>query len=203
MALTKCSECGCEISDRALACPQCGCPQNAEAFGGSTSYAGTAPPPSSATPLPLLGLLDRMTNPRLPRMANWICIYCLAVNPVIMIFFLVFFTSSIASLWSLPLDIAITVVLILSGLKLKRLQASARQWVTGGLYASLAIDAFELWSGMFIDTGNTAGETSGGMVVVILLAVFIAIALVAFRIVALVWLHRHGNELPLDKSGLC
>ena len=26
MALIKCSECGCEVSDKATACPNCGCP---------------------------------------------------------------------------------------------------------------------------------------------------------------------------------
>ena len=67
MALIECSECGQEISDKAAACPQCGCPQ-----------AGRPIPPGYGNP----GLL---TNPRLPGMANWVCVYCLGVNPVLML----------------------------------------------------------------------------------------------------------------------
>lgn len=44
MALTKCEECGREISDRAPACPHCGVPRNAEARPASPAAARPAEP---------------------------------------------------------------------------------------------------------------------------------------------------------------
>lgn len=39
MALIKCPECGKEISDRAAACPNCGCPIKSISTAGTPSYA--------------------------------------------------------------------------------------------------------------------------------------------------------------------
>jgi hypothetical protein len=201
MAIIKCPECGREISDKAAACPQCGCPQEAAAFGGPTGQPWASPPPLPP-PIPLrLEIPGLLTNPGLPRVANWICVYFLAVNPAFLILWLILtLPFGPPSNW-LQIDTAIGVVLIISGLKLKRLQASARQWVTWGLYASLAITAYEVCSAMFGSTGDAEGDISGGLVAIFLLVLVLEIADVAFRIVALVWLHRHGHELPVDESG--
>jgi hypothetical protein len=129
-------------------------------------------------------------------MAKWICAFCLIANPIFVISCQVFFFE----FWDLPLDIGIVVVLIVSGQKLKRLAPYARQWVTYGLYASLAIDAFEFWASMFITTKHGTGSESVLVFIALLFALLLVTAYFIFRIVAIAWLHRHGHELPVDKG---
>ena len=75
MALMKCKECGRDFSDKARACPQCGCPLAAASSSRSLLAEGSF----------VHGLLVRLTNPLLPRMANWMCVYCLLIRPVIFV----------------------------------------------------------------------------------------------------------------------
>jgi hypothetical protein len=206
MTLIKCAECGREISDKAIACPHCGCPQ-----------AGGYPPPIP----PRFGAPALLTNPKLPRMANLICIYCLGVSPALTILSLPWTFSDASSvgsaspafaltlLWDLvafAIDTTVTVILFLSGLKLKRLQASARRWVTLALYGSLGSATVLVVGSMFVwaiaaaigPQASTSNDFTAGEVLLISLALIVLV----FEIVAVVWLHRHGHELPLDKGGL-
>lgn len=224
MTLLKCEECGREMSDKAKMCPQCGCPLSAADTEAPDQSQYAAPILLSSRPAPLQ-LLDSLTNPRLPRMANWICIYCLGVNPALVVLFLPWTFSGAASagansrafglalLWDavqLLIELALAVALFIGGLKLKRLHASARRWVSLTLYGSLASIAFSLLGSMFVWAIEAAVAPSTAIqsdpaaweAIIGLSALLLFVAIVVFQIVAVVWIARHGNELPVDEPAL-
>lgn len=206
--------------------PLAECPLFTEAARSADTVApatSPSPPPSVAQTLPFSqGRL--LVNPRLPRMAKWICVYCLGVQPALMILGLPWTFEGAASagtassafglllLWDLVvlvLDIATTVLLFVSGLRLRQLKPSARWWATVSLYVSLGWDALALLGSLFVQVvaaaldprANAASDNtslSAALVYLIfgLVLVAVAVACTVFKIVAVVWLHRHGDTLP-------
>lgn len=193
----------------------CECPPFAELVSMTTSAAKPLIPPvrSVARRGRFMGLF---TNPRLPRMANWICVYCLVVNPVLTILTLPLDFSDtmsvettspafgLAFLWDLLcflMSIALVVVLICGGLKLKKMKPSGRVWAITVLYLDLGTSAFEILGGIFLSalveaidpkvSGSNGLSMGLGLSLLILV---LWLALMVFEIVALVWLHRHGRE---------
>ncbi len=180
------------------------------------------PQPPDLIPIsPSLNVIRLLTNPRLPWMANCICIYSIGIIPALTLLSLpwAFSGEAEASSPAFPLevfwqvvclfaDIAITAILFSSGLKLKRLQALARRWALCALYAATGTELFLLLGGIFVSLVTAAvspvvAESNDVGNNDLLLALFIlslAIACFVFQIVAIVWLHRHGDQIPVENG---
>lgn len=217
------------ITSSTLACPVGGnqwrplseWPQFKEVLSKLPGTAMPPPPPLAPPGSARAGLTDFLTNPRLPRMANWICIYCLGVSPAMTIIALPWTFSEASSvgsaspafllaiLWDLAtfvIDVASAIVLFLGGLKLKRLSPNARWWAIMSFYVSLGSKAIVLLGSLFVwaveaavAPGASSSDLTTGGAFLGLFAILLVLAVLVFEIVALVWLHRHGHELPLDQ----
>jgi len=168
--------------------------------------------------------LARFTNPRLPRMANWICVYCILVYPTLMAIELLLTIggplNSAADLrpnsplvfHAVAFDVitwgtegALAVALVFGGLLLRRLQRKGVVLLKVVLTVHLVWCASVLLIGLYLDALKTITDSSlpfeevwtAGSAFAFLLLVLSAIAGLVFEVVALVWLFRHDHELPL------
>jgi hypothetical protein len=217
------------ITSSTLACPVggsqwkplCEWPQFREVLSKIPVSAMPPPPALPSSGLAGAGLAGLLTNPRLPRMANWICIYCLGVVPSLTIISLPWTFSGASSvgsaspafglaiLWDLAtlvIDVASAIVLFLGGLKLKRLTPKARWWAIMSFYVSLGSKAIVLLGSLFVwaveaavTSGASSSDPTTGEAFLGLFAILLLLAVLVFEVVALVWLHRHAHELPLDQ----
>jgi S1-C subfamily serine protease len=166
-----------------------------------------------------------LTNPRLPKLANWICVYCLIVSPIWFSLSLFCWDSSdIATgspmrglyvawdLLRLLLGAGVTTVLFLGGLRLKQLRPNGRLLALIGLYASIAFRLVKVVGGAFLgflammsdsQPSDTASEDPVALVlllILLLLSLASGLAVTAVEIVGVVWLHRIGKSLPVENG---
>lgn len=66
MALIKCPECGKEISDKAAACPSCGCPSSEWISSNTTSMKQSSTPPECMSPEELTPIVEKIYNSHWP-----------------------------------------------------------------------------------------------------------------------------------------
>lgn len=194
------------------------------AVAGPTSAPPPLPPPflpTSPNPSAFAGAAEPvLTNPLLPQMANWICIYCIAVSPIL--WFVQHMSCVVTGMSGsddpdlatigLVFDIlnalkslAATILLAIGGMRLKRLRASGATLIRASLWFALiggAIVVALYFVGAGIATANSDSATAGteqnpaaelltfGLVV-------LGFGEMLFMAVALVWLTRHERELPL------
>ena len=150
-------------------------------------------------------------------MANYICVFAILVSPILW-FLSECWTYGSGSSYrpgSGPANaetgfnaldfiasLAITILLAVGGLRLHALRRSGVTLVKAGLWASFGLAVFEIFT--FIILMASAGEqdllqdggTAKGAVLAIL-GVLIALAVLAFEIIALVWLFRNAKRLQL------
>ncbi len=219
------------IETTSLACPAGGnqwkplheWPEFSEVIAGLGRDAAPPPLPASLATARREGLL---TNPRLPRMANWICIYCIAVYPLLTVVNCLFsFACSTASdfpndspaVWSavtydaivILIDIGIAVAVVMGGVYLRRLCRIGATIIKVSFivdFSCMAIGLLTatLWSALAavvtspVSTEEELTDSSAILLVLCGLPLVLAmIAVLIFQIVAFIWLLRHERELPL------
>jgi hypothetical protein len=140
--------------------------------------------PNTRPPLPPPGEIvdDRMvTNPNLPRMANWICIYCIVARPILSVNWLI--TSAIGHYTLGPveflLSISMTVVLLIGGIRLRNRRKNAPTIIKIGMWLSIASVVFALQ--VCVRAGS--------------FPTLLYLCELAFQVIAVIWLHRHGRSL--------
>ncbi|QDU63251.1 hypothetical protein Pan216_41290 [Planctomycetes bacterium Pan216] len=198
-----------------------------------TEFARLVPPPlpshSHGGGTGASGPVDRSTlwdhplvNPRLPTMANWICIYAIVVSPVLYcLWWIVGLGTSplfaddswfrgMEFISHLTLDLAyliVAVFLFVGGIRLKNIQRSGAFLTRWCIWANIILNiGGTLLFGTLGFFAGLNGEhhfapvsefaTVGDTVSELLLPVYV-MAFV-FELFALVWIHRHEQELPLE-----
>jgi len=164
-----------------------------------------------------------LTNPSLPSMANWICVYAILVSPFL--WFVQNFSCCIT--FSCPfqegsgfemaflaleafdslLALGVVILLFVGGIRLRSLRRSGASISKVAIYSSLGrVVLFMLCGavlggiagakGCLADTtsSTTAQELISFASVIVYLAEF------AFQIIALVWLHRNARSLPFTEK---
>lgn len=172
--------------------------------------------PAPQAPLPSPGSL--LTNPELPTMANWICVYALLVSP------LLWCTSNLSCcftgtgfqpesdlygfeillmFFAATISLAATVVLFLGGLRMRSLKTSGATMIKIGLWASLAsvpvVIVFYVVLLVAADEHDFA-ESTTSQDIISFFCLSLGLVVYAFEIFTLVWLYRFGNHLPLKKA---
>lgn len=203
--------------------PLCEWPELSDLAAVSGSQ--NAPPP-----LPVPTVLPRhiglLTNPRLPRMANWICIYCIAVYPVLNLLSCIetfaygtasdFQYDSPATGFAVTYDaimlvlyLGTAIAIVIGGLHLRRLRRVGATVIKAFFivdFASIVIELLTatLWSALAavvaspLPAEEELTALGGVLVLVCLLIVALFVAVLVFQIIAFIWLLRHEHELPLN-----
>lgn len=217
------------IPASALACPVGG--QAWKRVCEWPEFAGAAldlPQTDSVTPPPVAAGTGMsapvLTNPLLPPMANWICVYAIAVGPLLSAFYclsccvtfnpmfredspflvLEFVLSIVDTLFTL----GTTALVMVGGLRLKRLRRSGIAFIKTGVWMTVG------WGVLFIMAyltlaiaGGVSGEehfsdqtTTTTQDLISFMGGILGLAELTFCIVALIWLHRHGKSVLLSNS---
>lgn len=182
----------------------------------------------SATPSPVAtgtGMsAPVLTNPLLPPMANWICVYAIAVAPLLSAFYCLsccvtfnpmfredspfLVLEFVLSIVDRLFDLGITALVMVGGFRLKGLRRSGIAliktgvWITVGwvvlftmAYLTLAIAGGVSGEELFSDRTTTTAQD-----LISFTGAILGLVQLIFCIVALVWLHRHGKSVPLSDS---
>jgi hypothetical protein len=155
-------------------------------------------------------------------MANWICIYCIAVSPVL--WFVEHMSCVVTGITDgdpnfatagLMLDIldalkslAATILLAIGGMRLRRLRASGATLIRTALWIAFIggaiLVALYIVGGIVIAMGEGYAEAATDGTQQSAAAELLSFALMVvgfgellFMVTALVWLTRHERELPL------
>ncbi|HJT32490.1 MAG TPA: protein kinase [Pirellulales bacterium] len=145
-------------------------------------------------------------NPRLPRIAQWICAYSLVISPVLLALRLasiIAFTLEqdkfvIASeVLDLPLSLLVVVLLFVGGLKLRGLRSGAATWLKAGFAVQTALlplylAAMAAWMANDPNVSAALDQPGNGRDFIGLSLVFVCYG---FGIFALVWLVRNSQAL--------
>jgi hypothetical protein len=174
--------------------------------------ASLAPPP--LPPSAELANSHPLTNRRLPSMANWICVYCIALRPVICALGIVAAIMSGGSgvsghltaedvlgllVFAVP-AMATTIAMVLGGVRLRNLRESGPTLIKAAIWASLGCFALAFALSVLLamtshntqQAPNAASATTGAELFVLL----VYLLELVFQILGLIWLHRHGKSLP-------
>lgn len=167
--------------------------------------AAVPPPLPPALPShPLDVRLPLLTNPALPKMANWISIYCIAVTPLLWVFNnlsgMTYFDFGVLG----PLvSTAVTALLIFGGLRFRALRPSGRTMIKTAFCIDLGIFALSMLSVLL----STSSRTDPGVAPsqaqnpipeispVTVLARLIGLGSYSFELIGLIWLHRQGRSV--------
>jgi hypothetical protein len=163
------------------------------------------PPLPAALPgHPLDVRLPLLTNPALPKMANWISIYCIAVTPILWAFNnlsgMTYFDFGVVG----PLvSTALTVFLIVGGLRFRALRPSGRTMIKTAFCIDLGIFALSMLSVLLSTSSRTDPGIAPGQAenpipeisLVTLLARLIGLGTYSFELIGLIWLHRQGRPV--------
>ena len=170
-----------------------------ESLTAVPSVGGGTVPPKFADDFILL-------NPRLPRMARAITVFCLLVAPAL--FLVEMLTSDLEGPRNLfaqfvhglflvvlgPASVLALGMMFIGGLKLRALRVSAPRWIAAAFWLTLGLLALglvgEIWV-MELEASNddvkiSVGEALGGVA---------GFAAIGFMIASLVWQRRHREEL--------
>lgn len=190
--------------------------QDCLTFTLSNSRQVTAPLPTQT-----VAYTDSLfTNPQLPKMANWICLYCILVGPIIWGIDLMsccaggFSTpdenAKIFPFWlfmilgAVLFTLVITITQLIGGLKLKSLRQSGTQLIIITLWLEIVfkfIFYFVFAIGVVFLTGEhdyPEETTAQSLISYINLILFVCV--LAFQIVALIWLRKYTKSLPLSEN---
>jgi len=176
----------------------------------STLQSPPAPPVDSYPIEPLL------TNPRLPPMGNWICIYTLQISPWLWCLYIVsemisgtalnekaplMGVEALAMIISMLVSLGVTISLFIGGVRLRALSRSGPNIIILSIVIATAAHLLLSLGAMAIiamtDQNNFASKT----VAVELIDYFILIAALcegAYLLTSLFWLRRNARFLPLS-----
>lgn len=165
-----------------------------------------------------------LTNPLLPQMANWICIYSIGISPALWFFQHMLCcidgtfadNSDFAALNILLQGVdtlksfAVTILLFVGGARLRRLRASGASLIRIGLWIGLVggtvLVALGLFGGFVLAMSSDVGETAqaspedAAAALVQAAQIFVGFCEMLFMIFSLIWLTRHQRELPLTSG---
>ncbi len=156
-----------------------------------------------------------LTNDKLPKVANWICIYCLVGSPILLVvsegvsFLEMLMTLAtttplevILSFLSAVCSFAVTVALFVGGMRLRQLRLSGVTLIRLALWASLILGS--IFMVLLFLAGLMAPDEEGDVPSLVLagfcLLLPLALAELAFMVGSLIWLTQHTRELPLDPN---
>jgi hypothetical protein len=181
-------------------------------------FAGVVPSPEArVASLPASSPLDSpFTNPRLPAMANWICVYAIAISPIL--WFISTFSCGVTgtlyheespllvvevleTLVGIFVSLGITILLVLGGVRLRALRPSGVSLLKLGFWLDLSFAAADILFGLgvvilFSQESDYREAKTAEAILSFFLFVLVILQL-AFELIALIWLHRNGRRLPL------
>lgn len=156
-----------------------------------------------------------LTNPRLPAMANWICIYCIAIAPIwclisrlsCFVTGATFRETSTYFAWDVieflvggVISLVATTLLLLGGLRLRTLDRSGPVLILTAIWFALVAGLLLFTVSMTLlavsSPEDVAESTTAGLILGFLFGSIGLVELV-FLIASLVWLHRNNHSLPL------
>lgn len=182
-------------------------------FADATTPVTAVAPPASAT------LTDSpLTNPKLPLMANLICIYAIVVSPAQWVssglsnFIVGFSFRAESNLFPIEL-LALTfhglvsliaiIFLVIGGLRFRSLSSSGptiiEVSILTNLTCSLLMFLFVLGLFMTSSAGDLAESSPAGEVVSFFM-ILVGLAGLAFEITSVIWLYRNAKSLPLTTA---
>ena len=178
-------------------------------------------PPSHGQPAQDRGLL---TNWLLPPMANAICVYCIAVVPVLISIGLVslLLTGGLSAqmpesaelagvavlldLFTILVSFGVGGMLIVGGVKLRDLRRSGPTLIKAAVcinvvcLALMIVAALTLFALAPVEDAANSPPASPVEDLIIFFEGTVSLVAFCFELVALVWLIRRGNELPLHSA---
>ncbi|QGQ24638.1 DUF4339 domain-containing protein [Gimesia benthica] len=182
-------------------------------FDSGTEEAGLQSPP--APPVESYPTDPLITNPRLPAMANWICIYTLQIAPWLWFLYVIsqmtygtvldekdplMGVEALAMFISMLVSLGVTISLFIGGARLRALSRSGPNIIILSIVVATAVHLLlSLWGIGIIamaDQSNFASKT----VAVELINYFVVIVELcewAFLLTTLFWLRRNAHFLPL------
>lgn len=184
-------------------------------FAGTAQVGPDVAPPS---PYSAPNNDSPLTNPLLPTMANWICIYSIVVAPALWVLdnltcvmsgttfheeSELFGIEALLLLFDAFFSLIIAVLMVIGGLRLRALRASGPTILKATIMARLAMTLLliTLFVGLLVtasDTDMAESTTAGDLI--IFLSTLVDLAALAFEIVAIVWLHRNSRTLHLTNA---
>lgn len=185
---------------------------------------GRGRPPPAPSRLSMAGE-SGITNARLPRMANWICIYCVAFVPALLVATILLSCAGFATVETsgpstldpseeflvgiLVLgvfgflgirELSVFLLLLVGGLRLRHLRGSGVTAIKIGLWISIVTGPVVVIVNLLVAIGTWDSTPATLLEIVQLFFTLIALAAYAFEVQALVWLTSNGRFLPLDAS---
>ncbi|MBN73423.1 MAG: hypothetical protein CME32_29560, partial [Gimesia sp.] len=183
-----------------------------EFISGSEETALQSPPDPPVESYPIEPLI---TNPRLPPMGNWICIYTLLVSPWLWWFYTVSeMTSGLTFVENSPpagvealavfvgmlTSLVITVALFIGGMRLRALRRSGSTIIILSIVVAVAAQVLMLFGVILLfamsDPSHFATKTVAAELINFFVVV-VGLCEAAFMITALLWLRRNERYLPL------
>lgn len=183
-----------------------------EFVSGSEEAALQSPPDPPVESYPIEPLI---TNPRLPPMGNWICIYTLLVSPWLWWFYTVSeMTSGLTFVENSPpagvealaifvgmlTSLVITVALFIGGMRLRALRRSGSTIIILSIVVAVAAQILMLFGVILLfamsDPSHFATKTVTAELINFFVVV-VGLCEAAFMITALLWLRRNERYLPL------
>lgn len=206
------------------------CPEGGSEWRAVSAWPQFAPPPPP--PIPEQFAIDPHvvsvrhsssppTHARLPTMAGWICIYSVAIVPLLLIIGLISFLMTAGSVGSLHPDsqfvgaaflldlltglrsLGVCVLLVMGGLRLQDRRLSGVALLKTGLWIDVVAAAlfFFAYAVVFSAAAVEGGivETSDASDVIVFGEGVLDLAAFVFDIVALIWLTRNERHLRLPR----
>lgn len=217
-----------EIPSSALVCPVGG--QEWKPISGWPEFAQSAASKTPISPPTLPNVAAQtsapvLTNPLLPSMANWICVYAIVVSP-----FLWFVQNLSCCITFSPLyredstffiiefglymlealvTLGVAILFVVGGIRLKNLQGDSivrlALWLGLGsvalfilCYGVLGGIAGGLGGQPFVDFAEQTATTAQDLIS--FASLIVGLAELAFQIVAFVWLYRNAKSLPFTET---
>lgn len=183
-----------------------------EFVSGSEETALQSPPDPPVESYPIEPLI---TNPRLPPMGNWICIYTLLVSPWLWWFYtvsdltsgLVFVENSppagldaLAMFVGMLTSLVITVALFIGGMRLRALRRSGITIIILSIVVAVAVQVLMLFGVILLFAMSDPSHFATKSVAIELIDYFVVVVGLCeatFMVTALLWLRRNERYLPL------
>lgn len=157
-----------------------------------------------------------LTNNRLPKLANWICVYAILLSPALWVHSLastllggstfkassnLFGVEAVLSIVYLLISLILTSCLFIGGLKLRSLQKSGGTIIMGSVAAYFIFWVLFCLLALIMISAANESELSQSSVAQDLISYFsliIGLGELLFLITTFLWLRRNSRFLPLD-----
>lgn len=172
--------------------------------------------PPSVPPVESYPIEPLITNPRLPAMANWICIYTLQISPWLWFFYVIsqmtygtvlaenaplMGVEALAIFVSMLASLGVTISLFIGGGRLRALSRSGPNIIVLSIVVATAINLLLFLWGMGIFAMADQIHFASKTVAAELIDYFVGIVGIcewAFMLTSLFWLRRNARFLPLS-----